>query len=60
MDDQVTKKNENCRLLSKFLPGDVILEDRGFDISFMCAEVKVPVFTKGKSQLPPLEVESTR
>ena len=58
------KISENCGLLSKLLPGDVVLTDRGFDISDgvgqMCAEVKIPAFTKGRSQLLPLEVESAR
>ena len=55
---------ENCGLLSKLLPGDIVLADRGFDISesvgLCCAEVKIPAFTRGKKQLSPLELESTR
>jgi len=58
------KITEKCGPLSKLLPGDVVLADRGFDISdsvgLMCAEVKIPAFTQGRSQLSPLEVESTR
>ena len=46
------------------IPGDVILADRGFDISdsvaLMQAELHIPAFTKGKNQLSPLEVENTR
>ena len=46
------------------VPGDVILADRGFDIKdivgLLGAEVKIPAFTKGKTQLSPLELESTR
>ena len=53
---------ENCGLLSKLLPGDVILADRGFTIEhsagMYCAEVKIPPFTKGKKQLSKLEVDS--
>ena len=55
---------ENCRLLSKLLPGDIVLADRGFDISesvgLCCAEVRIPAFTRGKKQLSALELESTR
>lgn len=55
---------ENCGFLSNILPGDIILADRGFDIQAtvgsLCAEVKIPAFTKGKSQLSPLDVEATR
>ncbi|XP_061663160.1 uncharacterized protein LOC133493620 isoform X2 [Syngnathoides biaculeatus] len=55
---------ENCGLLKKLLPGDVVLAYRGFDtkqcLGFMCAEVKIPGFTKGRSQLPRLETERTR
>ena len=55
---------ENCGLMEKLLPGDLVLADRGFDISesvgLMCAEVKIPSFTKGKQQLSPMEVQSTK
>ena len=55
---------ENCGLLEKLVPGDLVLADRGFDISesvgLMCAEVKIPSFTKGKQQLSPMEVEGTK
>ena len=55
---------ENCGLLSKLLPGDVILADCGFTIEeaagMYCAEVKIPSFTKGKKQLSKIEVETTR
>lgn len=55
---------ENCGLLAKLLPGDVVLADRGFNISesvgLCCAEVKIPAFTRGKQQLSPLELEATR
>ena len=40
------------------------MADRGFDISdtlgSVCAEVRIPAFTKGKNQLSPLDVRSTR
>ena len=55
---------ENCGLLGKLLPGDVILADRGFTIEqaagMYCAEVKIPSFTKGKKQLSKIEVDTTR
>lgn len=55
---------EKCGLLNKLLPGDLVLADRGFDIrdavGMMCAEVKIPSFTKGLCQLDARDVESTR
>ena len=55
---------ENSGLLSKLLPGDVILADRGFTIQeaagLYCAEVKLPPFTKGKKQLSKIEVDAAR
>ena len=46
------------------LPGDVVLADRGFDIEedvvMMQVSLKIPSFTKGVSQLPPLDIEKTR
>ncbi|KAK7893343.1 hypothetical protein WMY93_022495 [Mugilogobius chulae] len=55
---------EHCGLLDKLIPGDMILADRGFDIQDVVgacgAEAKIPAFTKGKSQLSPLELEATR
>ena len=53
-----------CGILRKLLPGDVVLADRGFDISesvgMMQASLQILAFTKGKSQLSALEVENTR
>ena len=47
---------ENCGLVSKLLPGDVILADRGFTVQdtvgLYCAEVKMLAFTCGKSNFP--------
>lgn len=55
---------ENCGLLKNLLPGDIVLADRGFDISesvgFYGAQLKIPAFTRGKSQLSSLDVEETR
>ena len=55
---------EQCGILNKLLPGDIVLADRGFDIAdsvaVMGAELKIPSFTRGKSQLSATEVESTR
>jgi len=55
---------EHCGILRKLLPGDVVLADRGFDISesvgAMQAKLHIPAFTRGKSQLSALEVEETR
>ena len=55
---------ENCGILEKLLPGDLVLADRGFDIHDSCglyaARLKIPSFTKGKPQLSPLEIETTR
>ncbi|XP_065103379.1 uncharacterized protein [Paramisgurnus dabryanus] len=57
-DKQIT---ENCGFLDKLLPGDIVLADRGFDIKesvgLMCAEVKIPAFTKGQRQLEAKDVE---
>ena len=55
---------EYCGLLNNLLPGDIVLADRGFDISesiSMCqAKLHLPAFTKGKAQLSALEVEESR
>ena len=55
---------ENCGILRKLLPGDIVLADRGFDIAesvgFYQAKLYIPAFTRGKKQLSPKEVEETR
>ncbi len=55
---------EFCGFLHNLLPGDVVLADRGFNISdsvgMLQARLHIPAFTKGKSQLDALEVENTR
>ena len=54
----------NCGFLNNLLPGDLILADRGFDVGdsvgLYNAELKIAAFTKGKKQLSPLDLESTR
>ncbi|XP_054877614.1 uncharacterized protein LOC129352578 [Poeciliopsis prolifica] len=55
---------ENCGILSNLLPGDIVLAGRGFDIKdsagMMCAEVKMPSFTKGRGLLDVKDVEDTQ
>ena len=55
---------ENSGILKKLLPGDIVLADRGFDISesvgMMQASLHIPAFTKGKDQLSAVEIEETR
>lgn len=54
----------NSGFLDNLLPGDIVLADRGFDIQenvgMLCAEVKLPAFTKGHCQLAARDVENTR
>lgn len=55
---------ENCGILKKLLPGDLVLADRSFDIAdsvgMCCAQVNIPAFTKGKAQLSAVDIELTR
>lgn len=55
---------EQSGFLNKLLPGDIVLADRGFNIresvGMMCAEVKIPTFTRGRAQLEAKDVEETR
>ena len=55
---------ENCGLLNYLDPGVVVLADRGFtvqdSVGICCAEVKMPLFTKGKKQLTQPEVDKAR
>ena len=54
---------DHYEILRKYLQGDIVLADRGFDISesvgMMQTKLHIPAFTKGKSQLSPLQVENT-
>ncbi|XP_065896091.1 uncharacterized protein [Dysidea avara] len=54
----------NCGFLSKLLPGDIVLADRGFDIdedvARMQATLQIPAFTRGCVQLSPQDLEKTR
>ena len=55
---------QECGILSKLLPGDLVLADRGFNIMELVeqykAKVQLPAFTKGKSQLTAKEVKQSR
>ena len=55
---------ENCGFLKHLLPGDLVLADRGFTIHeevwYYGANQNIPVFTKGKDQLDPIDIENTR
>ena len=55
---------DNCGILKKLLPGDLVMADRGFTIQeslmFHRAELTIPAFTRGKDQLDPVDVEGTR
>lgn len=55
---------ENSGFLELLSPGDVALADRGFNVAeslgLVNARLKIPAFTKGKQQLHPAEVESSR
>ena len=55
---------ENSGFLDNILPGDLVLADRGFDIKdalgIIQSRMEMPAFTKGKNQLSPLDVETTR
>lgn len=55
---------ENCGFLEKIIPGDMVMADRGFTITesvgLKHAKLVIPAFTRGKSQLDPVDVEQTR
>jgi hypothetical protein len=60
-DKQITIES---KLMDKLLPGDVVLADRGFnmseDFAIRGAKLMVPAFTRGKKQLSKEEVEHSR
>jgi len=55
---------ENCGFLDKLTLGDMVMADRGFTITesvgLKHAKLIIPAFTKGESQLDPVDVEQTR
>ena len=55
---------ENCNFLDKLLPGDMVMAARGFTIAesvgLRQAKLRIPAFTKGKTQSDPIDVEKTR
>ena len=63
---RVSDKHLTCEsgILKKLLLGDLLLADQGFDIAeevgLMQASLEIPAFTKGLSQLSPVDVEKTR
>ena len=54
----------DCGLLDRIKHGDIVLADRGFDIAESIAqaggELKIPAFTRGKTQLSASDVQQTR
>jgi len=55
---------ESSDLISKLLPGDVVIADRGFTCDdyahMLLAEIKIPPFTKGNKQLEKIELDWSR
>lgn len=55
---------ENCGILEKLLPGDMVMADWGFTITesvaLKQARLMIPAYTKGREQLDPIDVEKTR
>lgn len=55
---------ENCGFLNLIVPGDVIPADRGFliadSVEILKGHLEIPAFTRGKNQLDPVDIETTR
>ncbi len=55
---------DNCGILKLLKPGDLVRADKGFTIEesvgLYQAKLEIPAFTRGKSQLDPVDVEKTR
>ena len=55
---------EHCGLLKLLTPGDEVLADRGFtveeSVGIHCAKLVIHPFTRGRKQLPRLEVDKGR
>ena len=56
---------ENCGIFDHLLPGDQVLADRGFTCTesfalYSRAELVIPAFTKGRPQMPAVEVMYSR
>lgn len=55
---------EHSTFANNLVPGDIVIADRGFLIrEFMQmfnVTVKIPAFTRSKSQLHPIDLENTR
>ena len=54
----------DCGLLDRIKHGDIVFADRGFDVTESIAqaggELKIPAFTRGKTQLSASDVQQTR
>lgn len=64
-DDPVTKPSSTILVFLDLLnDGDVVMADRGFliegELKEKGATLQIPAFTKGRSQLNPIEIEDTR
>ena len=55
---------EHCGILNCLTPGDEVLADRGFNVAdsvaMVGAQLSIPSYTRGRSQLSAVDVEGTR